>query len=365
MWVGKQDDSTTLQSIYSMHRWHWRSRCKRKSELQNPKGKNSTLGIASAWWNRARHQWQRDHQDPEHLPHSAHEHWHVKWICEQFSNLSCYVFVTLDYTPHLRTSPGRRWTPLTTPTSSQVLSPTPTTSRRLTSSPTQSPWPTHSSPSKGSSRMWSTMTPHSICSSKHTEYMSIRPSEKACLSVSRRRPCPIERGDPLESDLLDQMVRSSTLETHRLGRMSGRSLETRIPGWLRQKKCTKIRWNYWISAQEELHRAQAEERRRRDQQLLHAQLLKQNLDLREAHQKSLNEMTELKRLQSSTFDTIARRRLVEDRDTILELTGKIQELQNEINCMNDSIDFQDAESVRSGHSHVASLSHLIQFLKEC
>ena len=65
-------------------------------------------------------------------------------------------------------------------------------------------------------------------------------------------------------------------------------------------------------------------------------------------------MEELKRFQGSTFDTIARRKLVEDRDTILELTGKIEELQNEINCMNDSRDFQDAESVRSGHSHVAS-----------
>ena len=32
----------------------------------------------------------------------------------------------------------------------------------------------------------------------------------------------------------------------------------------------------------------------------------------------------------------------------------MQELQNEINCMNDSRDLQDAESVRSGHSHVAS-----------
>ena len=46
--------------------------------------------------------------------------------------------------------------------------------------------------------------------------------------------------------------------------------------------------------------------------------------------------------------------MVEDQDTILELTGKIQELQNEINCMNDSKEFQDAESVRSGCSHVAS-----------
>ena len=49
------------------------------------------------------------------------------------------------------------------------------------------------------------------------------------------------------------------------------------------------------SQQEELHRAQAAERRRRDQQLLHEQLLKQNWDLREAHEKSLNEMEELKK----------------------------------------------------------------------
>ena len=50
----------------------------------------------------------------------------------------------------------------------------------------------------------------------------------------------------------------------------------------------------------------------------------------------------------------SRRKLIEDRDTILELTAKIQELQNEINCMNDSRDFKDAESVRSGQSHVTS-----------
>ena len=62
----------------------------------------------------------------------------------------------------------------------------------------------------------------------------------------------------------------------------------------------------------------------------------------------------MKRFQGSTFDTISWRRLIEDRDTILELTAKIQELQNEVNCMNDSRVFQDAESVRSGQSHVTS-----------
>ena len=120
------------------------------------------------------------------------------------------------------------------------------------------------------------------------------------------------------------------------------------------------------SQQEELCRAQAEERRRQDHQFLHEQLLKQNWDLREAHEKSLNEMEELKKFHFSTFDTIARRRSV---DTILELTGKIQELQNEINCMNDSRDFQDAENQYAVDTPTLPvnlcLSHLIQFLVEC
>ena len=66
-------------------------------------------------------------------------------------------------------------------------------------------------------------------------------------------------------------------------------------------------------------------------------------------------MEELRKFQrSSTFDTISRRKLIEDQNTILEFSGRVQELQNEVNCMNDSEDFQDAESVRSGNSHVTS-----------
>ena len=58
-----------------------------------------------------------------------------------------------------------------------------------------------------------------------------------------------------------------------------------------------------------------------DQQLLRAQFLQQNWELREAQNKSFNEMEELKEFQSS--------------DTVLEITGKMQELQSEINCMTD------------------------------
>ena len=100
----------------------------------------------------------------------------------------------------------------------------------------------------------------------------------------------------------------------------------------------------------ELQAAHAEEERR----LLQGQLWRQKLEFREAHQQSLTEMAELRKFQSSAFDTMARRTFIEDQKTILELGQRVQELQNEVNYMNDSEDFQDAESIRSGNSHVTS-----------
>ena len=89
----------------------------------------------------------------------------------------------------------------------------------------------------------------------------------------------------------------------------------------------------------ELQAAHAEEKRR----ILREELWRQQMGFREAHQRSLTEMEELRKFQSSTFDTLARRKLIEDQNTILELPGRVQELQNEINCMSDFKDFQDAE----------------------
>ena len=110
-----------------------------------------------------------------------------------------------------------------------------------------------------------------------------------------------------------------------------------------EKYCEKV-------SHHELHAAHAEEER----QILQGQVWRQQLELREVHQPSLTEMEELRKFQSSTFDTIARRKLIEDQNTILELSGRVQELRNEVNCMSDIKDFQDAESVRSGNSHVTS-----------
>ena len=89
-------------------------------------------------------------------------------------------------------------------------------------------------------------------------------------------------------------------------------------------------------------------------QILQEELWHQQQDFREVHQQNLTEMEELRKFQGSTFDTLTRQKLIEDQNTIMELSGRLQELQNEVNCMNDSKDFQDAESVRSGNSHVTS-----------
>ena len=77
----------------------------------------------------------------------------------------------------------------------------------------------------------------------------------------------------------------------------------------------------------ELQTAHAEEERR----ILREELWRQQKDFREVHQQNLTEMEELRKFQSSTFDTIARRKLIEDQNTILELSGRVQELQNEVN----------------------------------
>ena len=61
-------------------------------------------------------------------------------------------------------------------------------------------------------------------------------------------------------------------------------------------------------------------------------------------------MKELQKFQNSTFDEFTQQKFIEDQNTIMELSGRLQELPNDVNCMNDSKDFQDAQSVRSGNS---------------
>ena len=73
----------------------------------------------------------------------------------------------------------------------------------------------------------------------------------------------------------------------------------------------------------------------------------------------MRDMAELQKSHVLKVEELSRKKLTEDQNTIMELRAKIQELQNEVNCMNDSRDFKDAESARSGPSHVPSQPALL------
>ena len=91
-----------------------------------------------------------------------------------------------------------------------------------------------------------------------------------------------------------------------------------------------------------------------DRKILQQELLRQQQDFREIHQQDLMRHQELQKFQNSAFDEFAQKKFIEDQKTIMELSGRLQELQNEVNFMNDSKDFMDAESICSGNPHVTS-----------
>ena len=56
---------------------------------------------------------------------------------------------------------------------------------------------------------------------------------------------------------------------------------------------------------------------RAERKILQEELWRQQQDFREVHQQNLTEMEELRKFQSSTFDTLTRQKLIEDQNTIL------------------------------------------------
>ena len=221
--------------------------------------------------------------------------------------------------------------------------------------------------SRHRTRTW--MTWHSAsCSQRHTEDKPITANQKACQSVSRRLSCSIEQGNLRETDV-DQSIgfgvtrntysaHSKLSENTQAEKVVDRSWKpeeressnAQIRTLLEEKRQMSIEEYCEKIGHHELQAARAEERR-----ILQEELWRQQKDFREVHQQSLTEMEEWRKFQSSPFDTIARRKLFEDQNTILELSGRVHELQNEVNCMNNSKDFQDAESVRSGNSQSTSV----------
>ena len=114
---------------------------------------------------------------------------------------------------------------------------------------------------------------------------------------------------PLEEIM--ELLRSVKALAHRLG-LCLRSREKRLSA----ECCEKV-------SHHELLAAQAEHERR----ILQEELLRQQQDFREVHQQDLIKMKELQKFQSSTFDELTRQKFIEDQNTIMELSGRFQELQ--------------------------------------
>ena len=85
------------------------------------------------------------------------------------------------------------------------------------------------------------------------------------------------------------------------------------------------------------------EQSRRNQSLLQEEISEQNRALRETCIKSLHEMEELKKNHVLKVEEVSRRKLTEDHYTIMEPRARIQELQNEVNCLNDSSFFKNVK----------------------
>ena len=94
---------------------------------------------------------------------------------------------------------------------------------------------------------------------------------------------------------------------------------------------------------------------RREQVRLQEELSMKEKVLRNTQIRNLHEMGEVKRTQEKRIDKVSVQKLRENHETIQQLTSQLQQMQEQMNCMSDSGDFQDVESNYSGRlSHVSS-----------
>ena len=80
------------------------------------------------------------------------------------------------------------------------------------------------------------------------------------------------------------------------------------------------------------------EESRREQARLHEELAQREKALRDTRIRNIHEVEELKRAQEMRIDEFSRNELRESHATLQELTSQLQELQERMNCMNDSRD---------------------------
>ena len=235
---------------------------------------------------------------------------------------------------NLRTSANKEVrTPTTSTPPSQVVSPTSWPS----ASSTTHRVPSHTL-SRHRTRTW--MTWHSARGKPRTSRL-LR-TRRRVMSVSqsgrRRLLCSIEQGNLWETEmsvsqlvLVSRETRTVLIASFSENTQAEKVVDRSVKPEERNSSNAQIRTlldeqRQMIIAeycekidQHELQAAQAKEERR----ILREESWRQQMDFREVHQQSLQEMEELRKFQSSTFDTLARRKLIEDQNTIWELSSRV------------------------------------------
>ena len=87
---------------------------------------------------------------------------------------------------------------------------------------------------------------------------------------------------------------------------------------------------------------------RREQTGLQEELLRKEKALRDTQIRSMHERGRMKRAQEQQVEEFSVKKLRESHETIQQLTSQLQQMEEQMNSMSGSGDFQDAESNYSG-----------------
>ena len=164
----------------------------------------------------------------------------------------------------------------------------------------------------------------------HRDYANYRSPEGVFVSPSSMSVTSDRTGKPVEKSDIDQFCFSvrNMYSAHskfsentqaeemvdRTGKPEERNSSNAPIRTLLEKRQMIIAEYCWKIGHHKLQASHAEEERR----ILREELCRQQMEFREAHQQSLTEMEELRKFQSSIFDTLARRKLIEDQNTIMK-----------------------------------------------
>ena len=188
------------------------------------------------------------------------------------------------------------------------------------------------------------------CSQRHTEDKPITAILNACQSVSRRcLLCSMEQGNLWEKEMsISQLVFGVTRNTYSAHSNFLKTLELRNWSMDQGNLMSRDRWLSRKVAEKSVITNSTQLEPKKNAEFYKKNYGESNWNFVKFINKVISwssstkfyreENYENSKVQPS-FDTIARRKFIEDQITVVELSGRVQELQNEVNCSNDSQDF--------------------------